>query len=76
MIGHATIRPNDDPVTALKKLHWSLVPEFLITDGKSGKNRLRNYTLVLSEAEVGHIEKLCAVGARERRPKRPRATAR
>jgi|OpeIllAssembly_1097287.scaffolds.fasta_scaffold636466_1 hypothetical protein len=76
MLGHATIRSYDDPVTALKKLHWSLVPEFLILDGKESKDRLRNYTVVLSEAELGHIEKLCGVGLRARKPKQQGAAER
>jgi hypothetical protein len=76
MLGHVTIRSYDDPVTALRKLHWSLVPEFLLLDGKDSKNRLRNYSLVLSEAEVGHIERLCGVHLRARKPKRPKAAER
>jgi hypothetical protein len=68
MLGHMTIRSNDDHVTALRKLHWSLVPEFLVLNGKGSKNHLRNYTVVLSEAEIGHIEKLCGIGVRSRKP--------
>ncbi len=76
MLGHVTIRSYDDHVTALKKLHWSLVPEFLLMDGKDSKDRLRNYTVVLSEAEIAHIEKLCGVGVRARKSKPPKAVAR
>ena len=61
MAGGLTICSDDDYAATLRKLQWSLVPEFLILNGKGQKNRLRNYSLVLSEAELGHIEKLCAV---------------
>ncbi len=76
MLGYVTIGSYDDPVTALRKLHWSLVPEFLVLNGKDSKDRLRSYTVVLSEAEIGHIEKLCRVGVRACKPKRTNATAR
>jgi hypothetical protein len=75
MLGHMTIRSYDDHVTTLRKLHWSLVPEFLVLNGKGSENHLRNYTVVLSEAEIGHIEKLCGVGARARKAKRAKTAA-
>jgi hypothetical protein len=76
MSGRMTIRSSDDHVATLRKLHWSLVPEFLILDGKAPENRLRNYSLLLSEAELGHLEKLCAVKVRALKPKKLKAPAR
>ncbi len=69
MVHRSTIGSNDDPVETLRKLHWGLVPEFLLTTGRAKKNRIRNYSLVLSEAELGHIEKLCAAGIPIRKSK-------
>ena len=76
MAGGLTICSDDDYAATLRKLQWGLVPEFLILNGKGQKNRLRNYSLVLSEAELGHIEKLCAVKVPVCKPNRPDAAAR
>ena len=76
MAGRMTICSNDDHVATLRKLHWGLVPEFLVLTGKEPKNRVRNYSLVLSEAELGHLEKLCALTVQAPKPKRLKAAAR
>jgi hypothetical protein len=70
MAGQLIIGSKDDHLTTLRKLHWGLVPEFLVLNGRSKKNRVRNYSLVLSEAELGHIEKLCTTKVPARKPKR------
>ena len=70
MAARLTITSDDDLVATLTKLHWSLVPEFLLLNGRGSKNRLRNYSLVLSEAEMVHIEKLCGPKVLPRKPQK------
>jgi len=76
MAGQTTICSSDDHLAALRKLHWNLVPEFLVLTGKEEKNRVRNYSLVLSEAEFGHIETLCTTHVPARKSRRQKPAAR